>query len=37
MKSLFWLLAVSAAAVALVLLARVDSGHVLFYYPPWRV
>ena len=37
MKSLFWLLAVFAAAVALVLLARVDSGHVLFYYPPWRV
>jgi HemY protein len=37
MKSLFWLLAVFAAAVALVLVARVDSGHVLFYYPPWRV
>jgi HemY protein len=37
MKSLFWLLAVSAAAVALVLLARVDSGYVLFFYPPWRV
>ena len=37
MKSLFWLLAVFAAAVALVLLARVDAGHVLFYYPPWRV
>ena len=37
MKSLFWLLAVCAAAVALVLLARVDSGHVLFFYPPWRV
>jgi HemY protein len=37
MKSLFWLLAVAAGAVALVLLARVDSGYVLFYYPPWRV
>jgi HemY protein len=37
MRGLFWLLAVFAAAVALVLLARVDSGHVLFYYPPWRV
>ena len=37
MKSLFWLLAVFAAAVALVLLARVDSGHVLLFYPPWRV
>jgi HemY protein len=28
---------VFAAAVALVLFARVDSGHVLFFYPPWRV
>jgi HemY protein len=37
MKSLFWLLAVFAAAVALVVVARVDSGHVLFFYPPWRV
>jgi HemY protein len=37
MKSLFWLLAVFAAAVALVVAARVDSGHVLFFYPPWRV
>jgi HemY protein len=37
MKALFWLLVVSAAAVALVLLARVDSGYVLFFYPPWRV
>jgi HemY protein len=37
MRSLFWLLAVFAAAVALVLLARVDSGHVMFFYPPWRV
>jgi HemY protein len=37
MKSLFWLLAVFAAAVALVLLARVDSGHVMLFYPPWRV
>ncbi|MCD6040406.1 MAG: putative enzyme of heme biosynthesis [Burkholderiales bacterium] len=37
MKSLFWLLAVAAAAVGLVLLARVDSGYVLFVYPPWRV
>jgi len=37
MRSLFWLLVVSAAAVALVLLARVDSGYVLFFYPPWRV
>jgi HemY protein len=37
MRSLFWLLAVAAAAVGIVLLARVDSGYVLFVYPPWRV
>jgi HemY protein len=37
MKSLLWLLLAFAAAVALVLLARVDSGHVMFFYPPWRV
>jgi len=37
MRSLLWLLAVGAAAVALVLLARVESGYVLFFYPPWRV
>jgi len=37
MRSLAWLLAVFAAAVALVLAARIDSGYVLFFYPPWRV
>ena len=37
MKSLFWLLAVFAAAVALVILGRVEAGYVLFIYPPWRV
>src|SRR5262249_40876979 len=37
MKSLFWLLAVFAAAVALVSLGRIDAGYVLFIYPPWRV
>ncbi len=37
MKGLFWLLAVFAAAVALVILGRVDSGHVILAYPPWRV
>src|SRR5688500_12971160 len=37
MRSLFWLLAVFAAAVALVILGRVDAGYVLFIYPPWRV
>ena len=37
MRSLFWLVAVFAAAVALVLAARIDSGYVLFYYPPYRI
>ena len=37
MKSLFWLLAVFAAAVALVMLGRIDNGYVLFVYPPYRV
>lgn len=37
MKSLFWLLAVFAAAVALVLLGRFDTGYALFIYPPYRV
>ena len=37
MKSLFWLLAVFAAAVALVMLGRIEAGYVLFIYPPYRV
>jgi HemY protein len=37
MKSLFWLLAVFGAAVALVLLGRFDTGYALFIYPPYRV
>src|SRR6185436_10867634 len=37
MRSLFWLLAVFAAAVAVVILGRVDAGYVLFVYPPYRV
>jgi HemY protein len=37
MRSLFWLLAVFAAAVALVILGRLDGGYVLFIYPPYRV
>src|SRR4051812_4321632 len=37
MRSLFWLLAVFAAAVALVIVGRLDAGYVLFVYPPWRV
>jgi HemY protein len=37
MRSLFWLLAVFAAAVALVILGRIDSGYVVLMYPPYRV
>jgi len=37
MRSLFWLLAVFAAAVAIVIVGRVDAGYVMFVYPPWRV
>jgi HemY protein len=37
MKSLLWLLAAFAAAVALVIVGRVDTGYALFVYPPWRV
>jgi len=37
MKLLFWLLALAAAAVAVVILGRVDAGYALFVYPPWRV
>jgi HemY protein len=37
MKSLLWLLAVFAAAVAVVVLGRVDTGYAMFVYPPWRI
>jgi HemY protein len=37
MKALLWLLAVFAAAVALVILGRVDAGYALFVYPPYRI
>jgi HemY protein len=37
MKSLFWLLAVFAAAVAFVFLGRIDAGYVMFIVPPYRV
>ena len=37
MRSLAWLLAVFAAAVAVVIFARVEAGYVLFVYPPYRV
>jgi HemY protein len=37
MRSLFWLLAIIAAAVALVMLGRLDAGYVLFVVPPYRI
>jgi len=37
MNSLLWLIAVFAAAVAFVILGRVDAGYVLFVFPPYRV
>jgi HemY protein len=37
MKSLFWLVAVFAAAAALAVLGRATEGYVLLVYPPWRV
>src|SRR5205823_11570749 len=37
MRALFWVLAVFAAAVALVILGRVGAGYVMFVYPPYRV
>ena len=37
MKSLLWLLAVFAAAVALVIVGRLDAGVVLVVFPPYRI
>jgi len=37
MRSLFWLLAVFAAAVAVAVLSRLDQGYVRFAYADWRV
>lgn len=37
MRSLFWLLAVFAAAVTLAILGRVDQGYALLVAPPYRV
>ena len=37
MRSLFWLLAVFAAAVALVIVGRLDAGYVVAIFPPYRV
>ena len=37
MRSLFWLLAVFAAAVALVIVGRLDAGYVVAIFPPYRI
>lgn len=37
MRSLFWLLAVFAAAAALAVLGRLDQGYVQLAHGPWRV
>ena len=37
MKSVLWLLAVFAAAVAVVIVGRFDAGYVVFVQPPYRV
>jgi HemY protein len=37
MKSLFWLLAVFAAAAAVAVLGRLDQGYVQFAYADWRL
>jgi HemY protein len=37
MRTLFWLLAVFAAAAALAVAARLDQGYVQFAYAQWRI
>ena len=37
MKTLFWILAILAAAVALTMAAKHNTGYVLLIYPPYRV
>ena len=37
MKTLFWILAILAAAVALTMAAKHSAGYVLLVYPPYRV
>ncbi len=37
MRSLLWLLAVFAAAVAVVILGRFNAGYVVFVHPPYRI
>ncbi|MBZ0095630.1 MAG: heme biosynthesis HemY N-terminal domain-containing protein, partial [Sulfuricella sp.] len=37
MKTLFWILAILAAAVALTLAAKHNAGYVLLVYSPYRI
>jgi len=37
MRSLFWLVAVFAAAAALAVFGRTNEGYALIIYPPWRI
>lgn len=37
MRSLFWLLALSALAIGVALLGHLSEGYVLWVLPPWRV
>lgn len=37
MKTLFWILAILAAAVALTMATKYSAGYVLLVYPPWRI
>jgi HemY protein len=37
MKGLFWLLALSAAAVLLAVVGRANEGYAMFVWPPYRV
>jgi len=36
-KTLFWILAILAAAVALTMATKYSAGYVLLVYPPWRI
>ncbi|MDD3530362.1 MAG: heme biosynthesis HemY N-terminal domain-containing protein [Gallionellaceae bacterium] len=37
MRTVLWLLALAAAAVAITLAVRLDQGYVLVVLPPWRL
>jgi HemY protein len=37
LRTLLWLLALFAVAVAFTLIARLDVGYVIVVYPPWRM